>query len=233
MSEVEPLAGGAAPEASGPRPGDREPPRLGRGLTLALLCSAFVGVAAVLYVIVVAVAKPGSQDNLQALARGPMARLQVIDAAPPAPSTQFVDGAGRSVDLSAFRGKVVLLNLWATWCAPCRKEMPTLARLQAAYAGKPVTVVAVSMDTAADTGAAKAFLSEYPPLAFYQDAKYTFLSDLNPHPPGFPTTVIFDRHGRERAVMGGETDWASPQAKAVVDWVLSERERSAPPAASF
>jgi hypothetical protein len=100
--------------------------------------------------------------------------------------------------------------------------MATLARLQAASADKPVAVVAVSMDTAADTDAAKAFLARYPPLAFYQDAKYSFLTDLKPTPIGFPTTIIFDRQGRERAIMSGEADWGGPDARAVVDQVAEE-----------
>jgi thiol-disulfide isomerase/thioredoxin len=124
--------------------------------------------------------------------------------------------------LAAFRGKVVVLNLWATWCPPCRKEMPTLARLQAAYAGKPLAVVAVSLDTATETQAAKTFISQYPPLAFYQDAKFNFVTDLKPTPAGFPTTIIFDRSGQERAIMSGEADWASPEARAVVDRLAGE-----------
>jgi len=222
MSEVEPLAGGAAPKTSPPAGAGHATPGLGRGLTLALVCGALVGLAAVLYVMVVAIAKPSSTDPLQAMASGAMSKLKILEAPALAPQTPFVDGSGQTITLTALRGKVVVLNLWATWCAPCRKEMPTLARLQAEYAGKPMTVVAVSMDTAAQTAAAKAYLAQYPPLAFYQDAKYNFLTDLSPTPAGFPTTIIFDRRGRERAIMSGEADWDSPEAKAVVERVLAE-----------
>jgi thiol-disulfide isomerase/thioredoxin len=189
---------------------------------LALVCSALVGVAAVLYVMVAAVAKPGSTDTLQALASGEMAKLKIVETPSPLPSTAFVDAAGQPLNLAAFRGKVVVLNLWATWCAPCRKEMPTLARLQAAYAGRPLAVVAVSLDTAAETDAAKAFIAQHRPLAFYQDAKFNFITDLKPTPAGFPTTIIFDRSGQERAIMSGEADWASPEARAVVDRLSGE-----------
>jgi thiol-disulfide isomerase/thioredoxin len=217
MSEVDPLAGGAAPTASAFAEAKREAPGLGRGLTLALVCSALVGVAAVLYVMVAAVAKPGATDGLQALATGAMSKLKIVDTPSVLPATPFVDAAGQPLSLATFRGKVVVLNLWATWCPPCRKEMPTLARLQGAYAGKPVAVVAVSLDTPAETDAAKTFLAQYPPLAFYQDAKFNFVTDLKPTPAGFPTTIIFDRSGQERAIMSGEADWASPEARAVVD----------------
>jgi thiol-disulfide isomerase/thioredoxin len=222
MSEVDPLAGGAAPTASASAEANREAPGLGRGLTLALVCSALVGVAAVLYVMVAAVAKPGATDGLQALATGAMSKLKIVDTPSVPPATPFVDAAGQPLSLAAFRGKVVVLNLWATWCPPCRKEMPTLARLQGAYAGKALAVVAVSLDTPAEADAAKTFLAQYPPLTFYQDAKYNFVTDLKPTPAGFPTTIIFDRSGQERAIMSGEADWASPEARAVVDRLLGQ-----------
>ena len=222
MSKVEPLAGGAGPKSSGPAGAGPEAPGLGRGLTVALVGLALVGVAAVLYVMVAAVAKPSSTDPLKALASGAMSKLQIVDTPTFAPSTPFVDATGQTLTLAAFKGKVVVLNLWATWCAPCRKEMPTLAKLQAASAGKPLAVVAVSMDTAAQTAAAKTFIAQYRPLSFYQDANYTFLTDLKPTPAGFPTTIIFDRRGRQRAIMSGEADWASPQVSAVVDRLSGE-----------
>ncbi len=222
MSEVDPLAGGASPKAPAPAEAEHGAPGLGRGLTLALVCAALVGVAAVLYVMVAAVAKPGAPDGLQTLASGAMSKLQIVETPSALPSTPFVDANGKPLSLAAFRGKVVVLNLWATWCPPCRKEMPTLARLQAAYAGKRVAVVAVSLDTAAETDTAKAFLAQYRPLAFYQDAKYNFVTDLKPTPAGFPTTILFDRSGQERAIMSGEADWASPEARAVVDRLSQE-----------
>jgi thiol-disulfide isomerase/thioredoxin len=217
MSEVDPLVGGAAPKAQAPASAGPEAPGLGRGLTLALICVALVGFAAVLYVMVAAVAKPSSIDPLKAVASGAMSKLKIPETPTLAPDTPFVDAAGQPLTLEAFKGKVVVLNLWATWCAPCRKEMPTLARLQAAYVGKPVAVVAVSLDAAAQTDAAKAFIAQYRPLAFYQDAKFNFLTDLKPTPAGFPTTILFDRSGQERAIMSGEADWASPEARAVVE----------------
>jgi len=222
MSEVDPLAEGASLTTSASASAGPEAPGLGRGLTLALVCAALVGVAAVLYVMVAAIAKPGSSDGLQALATGAMSKLKIVDPPSALPSTAFVDATGKPLSLAAFRGKVVVLNLWATWCPPCRKEMPTLARLQAAYAGKPVAVVAVSLDTAVDTDVAKTFLAQYPPLAFYQDAKFNFVTDLKPTPAGFPTTIIFDRSGQERAIVSGEANWASPEAKAVVDRLSGE-----------
>ena len=192
-------------------------PAMGRGLKAALALVLLVGVAAVLYVIVSALAKPGSEGGLSGLNRGPMAKLEVLADPIPAPAVVFVGDDARPVRLADFKGRAVVLNLWATWCAPCVKEMPTLAALQAAEAGRPVKVVPVSMDTSGETGKAKAFMAAHPPLGFYQDAKYAFMTGLKPQLVGFPTTVLIDRSGLERAVYAGDTDWNSPQARAVVE----------------
>jgi thiol-disulfide isomerase/thioredoxin len=122
--------------------------------------------------------------------------------------------------LADFKGRAVVLNLWATWCAPCVKEMPTLAALQQAEAGKPIKVVPVSMDSAGETDKAKAFIASHPPLPFYQDAKYAFMGAMaSGKTPlvGFPTTLLIDRSGMERAVYAGDTDWNSPEARAAVE----------------
>ena len=214
MSEVEPRAAALS--------SDPDRPRLGRGLKWAIVCAMLVGAVGVLYVIGAALTKPGSGgEGLQALTTGSMAKLQPVSEPMSAPSTLFVDGQGAPIRLSAFRGRAVVLNLWATWCAPCKAEMPTLARLQAAYADKPLAVVAVSMDQAAQSETAKAFIASHAPLAFYQDAKYAFLTDLKPHLQGFPTTVLFDRNGVERAVMMGDADWSTPEAHKVMDRLLA------------
>ena len=190
---------------------------MGRGLTAAVIGVALVGVAAVLYVIVLSLAKPGGAGGLSGLNHGSMAKLQVLANPVPEAAVAFVDGDGKAMRLADFHGHPVVLNLWATWCAPCVKEMPTLAALQTAEAAKGVKVVEVSMDTATQTDKAKAFMAAHPPLAFYQDAKYGFMTGMQPQLLGFPTTVLIDRSGQERAVYAGDTDWNSPEAKAVVE----------------
>jgi thiol-disulfide isomerase/thioredoxin len=199
-----------------------ERPRLGHGLKAAMTSLALLGVAASLYAIVASCTKQGGDAGLQSLAQGDMAKLTVPPAGTSYPPTTFVDADGKPVHLADFKGKALVVNFWATWCAPCVKEMPTLAALQAAYAGKPLKVVAISMDQAAQTEEAKAFIAKHAPLGFYQDAKYAFLSDLKPHLPGFPTTVLFDREGNERGFMAGEANWSGSDAKAVMDKLISE-----------
>src|SRR5262245_25770838 len=106
---------------------------------------ALFGAAAVLYIIVQASSKPQQAGGLKSLARGEMAKLEAPAEAAVAPLHVFQDGAGKPVRAADFKGKVLVMNLWATWCAPCVAEMPTLAKLAAEYAGKPVTVAAVSV----------------------------------------------------------------------------------------
>ncbi|MDR3513283.1 MAG: TlpA family protein disulfide reductase [Caulobacteraceae bacterium] len=194
-----------------------------RGLAAYALWSvALIGVAAVLYVIVASLSKPGSGPvDLKSLAHGDMASLEVSAKASPPPDTPILDAAGHTLKASDLKAPVVVVNLWATWCAPCVKEMPTLAKLQAAYPGR-VLVAPISMDRLADREKARAFIAEHPPLAFYQDPKYALAFALEPPAEGFPTTVIYDRKGHERARLAGGADWSGPDARAVVDALLKE-----------
>jgi thiol-disulfide isomerase/thioredoxin len=189
---------------------------VGRGVSAAIVGCLGVGVAAALYVMGLAACKPQEQGSLAALAHGPMAKLEVPKTASGYPDAGFVDGDGKPVQLSDFRGQAVVLNLWATWCAPCVKEMPTLAALQKAYAGRGVKVIALSADSPTATDKAKAFIAAHPPLDFYQDKSMAVPSALTPPIQGFPTTYLYDRLGRLRGVYQGDTDWASPEARAVV-----------------
>jgi thiol-disulfide isomerase/thioredoxin len=196
-------------------------PQLGRGLKALITGMAVGGLCAALYVIALGACKPMNEQSLSGLARGSLAKLEIPKSASPVPDAAFVDASGASVRLTDFKGQAVVLNLWATWCAPCVKEMPTLAKLQQDYAGKAVKVVALSSDGAADTAKAKAFIATHPPLAFYQDSKFKVTSAMSPPIEGFPTTLLYDRNGRLRGIVQGEADWSSPEAKAVIDRLKS------------
>jgi len=181
---------------------------------------ALIGVAVVLYIIV-AVVKPGVHGGLQSLAHGEMAKLTVIQNGPPEPATPFLDPQGHEVHLADLKAPLVVVNLWATWCAPCVKEMPTLARLQAAYPGR-IKVAAISMDKDEMRERARAFIGEHPPLTFYQDPKLSLPFAVSPAVEGFPTTIIYGRDGRERARLSGGADWNGPEARAVFDALLAQ-----------
>ncbi len=193
-----------------------------RGLSAyALWGAALIGVAAVLYVIAAMLIKPaGGSADLKSFARGDMAKLEVSAKAGPAPDTPILDAQGHAIRLADLKAPVLVVNLWATWCAPCVKEMPTLARLQAAYPGRLV-VAPVSMDRLADREKARTFIAEHPPLGFYQDPKYALAFALDPPAEGFPTTVVYDAKGRERARLSGATDWSGPDARALVEALIA------------
>lgn len=131
------------------------------------------------------------------------------------PDVAFEDAAGRKRTLADFRGRVVLLNLWATWCSPCRAEMPTLDRLQSRLGGKDFEVVALSIDREG-TPIVKRFFDEtgVHSLAVYVDPTMEAQGRLAA--VGIPTTVVIDRQGREVARKSGPAAWDSPESIAFI-----------------
>ncbi|HEX5380470.1 MAG TPA: TlpA disulfide reductase family protein [Phenylobacterium sp.] len=156
------------------------------------------------------------------MAQGEMAKLALPADSGPAPATSFLDPDGKPTRLADFKGKVVVLNIWATWCGPCVLEMPTLAKLASEYQGQPVSVVTVSLDGERDVDKARAFIGKNAPLVFYRDPKLKLPYDLKPASAAMPTTVIFGKDGVERGRIQGPADWSGKDAKAVVDKVLAE-----------
>jgi len=183
---------------------------------------AVIALAAVLYAIVSHGFKSG-ETSLSSLATGAMAKLQVPAAPRGEPDPAFFGPNGETLHLADFKGQVLVVNFWATWCAPCVQEMPTLAKLQTAFAGQPVKVMAISLDRPEDKDLAQRFILKHGPLVFYQDPKYALPFSLDPRPEGVPITVIIDRNGHERARLEGGADWNSPEAKAVLNRVLEIR----------
>jgi thiol-disulfide isomerase/thioredoxin len=181
---------------------------------------AFVGVAALLYGI--AGCSKTSAD-LKSLVKGAMAKLVVSDHPAPAPATVFADAAGKPHTVAEFKGKVAIVNVWANWCAPCKAEIPSLAKLATAYAGKPLAVVPVSVGKAEDETAGHAFIDKNPPLVFYTEPTYALAYAFKPPIDEMPTTVIYDRRGVERARLSGGADWSGPDAKAVIDALMAEK----------
>jgi thiol-disulfide isomerase/thioredoxin len=157
----------------------------------------------------------------KALATGPMAGVIVHPQRKSVPAFSFVNGAGQALDLSAWKGRVVVLNLWATWCAPCRKEMPDLAKLQQALGGPDFEVVALSVDRKG-LAASEAFLKDInvTGLATYSEPEAKSLAALQAL--GLPATIVIDRQGQEAARLLGPADWASPEAQAMVKALLAE-----------
>ncbi|HVB16787.1 MAG TPA: TlpA disulfide reductase family protein [Stellaceae bacterium] len=143
-------------------------------------------------------------------------------AAPrPLPELHFTDASSRQLSLADFRGRLVLLNLWATWCVPCRKEMPTLDRLQARLGGPGFEVVALSIDRKG-LEAVQPFYQELglKALRTYVDESGRAAREIDA--PGVPTTLLIDREGREIGRVVGPAEWDSPQAEAVIRKYLPE-----------
>ncbi|MDF1587476.1 TlpA family protein disulfide reductase [Marinimicrococcus flavescens] len=155
------------------------------------------------------------------LGAGPAAATPVTVGEPkPLPPVAFETMDGAPADLEEFRGKVVVLNLWATWCAPCREEMPSLDELQAQFDPQEMVVLALSMDRAGPERV-QAFLDEIgvTRLSVYRDPKAAATRTLKA--PGLPTTLLIDREGREVGRIMGIADWAGPEAVAAVRSLLA------------
>ncbi len=144
------------------------------------------------------------------------AKLDRSHAGSEAPDVVFTDPAGKDVTLDKFRGKPLLVNLWATWCGPCVAEMPMLDGLAAQYKGQGLTVLTVSQDT----GKAR------PVTAFFAKKKLAHLSAYRDPENGLgfhyatgvlPTTILYDREGKEVVRVVGAKDWTDAEGRALIE----------------
>jgi thiol-disulfide isomerase/thioredoxin len=160
-------------------------------------------------------------SKLSPLQTGTMTTFIFKKAPEPLGDVTFVDKDGRDRTLKDWRGRVVLLNLWATWCAPCRKEMPALDRLQKQLGSDQFEVVALAIDRAGKDAAAK-FLDQVAAanLGLYVDATGRMSSPLKV--VGLPTTILLDREGREVGRLTGPAEWDAPEAVTLIRAHLAE-----------
>lgn len=131
----------------------------------------------------------------------------------------FLDRDGKDLRLSSFKGRVILLNLWATWCAPCRKEMPSLDRLQKELGSDAFEVVALAVDRTGLEAAGK-FLAETKVTSLKLYADPTTRSGSALKAVGMPTTILIDKEGREIGRLSGPAEWDSQAAKELINSVL-------------
>ena len=174
---------------------------------LAFACAGFFGAAAA-----------GGQP--------PAVPLNVWESPRPIPDLAFVDGDGKHLSLGAFRGKIILLNVWATWCPPCRKEMPALDRLEQTLGGPRFGVIALSTDSSGLQGV-KAFYESLglKSLRVFLDEEGSAMRDFRII--GLPTTLLIDEQGQEIARKIGPAAWDGVDViaflKARIDAVESVR----------
>jgi thiol-disulfide isomerase/thioredoxin len=159
------------------------------------------------------------------LAHGEVAAVNVADTGLRLPALAFKDANGAEKSLADWKGRTVLLNLWATWCVPCRKEMPALAALQQKLGGPSFEVVAVNIDTR-DPDKPKAWLQQagVTGLAYYADASAHAFQELKAigKAVGMPTSLLIDGAGCEIASLAGPAEWASDDALALVRAALQK-----------
>lgn len=153
------------------------------------------------------------------LAKGEMAAFAFGAAAKPAPVLPFEGPDGQPTTLAAKKGKTLLVNLWATWCPPCRKEMPSLNALQKELGSDRFEVMAISLDTR-NLERRKAFLDEIgaTSLTFYGDPQGKTLPIMKAASGvmGLPTTLLIDDQGCQLGLLQGEAKWDSPDARALM-----------------
>ena len=175
-----------------------------------------LGLLAILLVIVQSCSQP--RTGLDLFAKDSLKKMIVLETPPHQPKITFRDSIGNVMQLPDFHGKVILLNVWATWCAPCIAEMPMLDALQAEKGGADFEVVTVSLDRTAAEAAMFFRDNEIDNLQSWHDGTFSLSSKLML--PGLPTSVLYDRNGREIARISGEVDWTSKEALALIDKLM-------------
>ncbi len=190
-----------------------------------LVATGLFGIALIIALVLVPGAPPdnGSPGVPSA---GSVGRFVMAPSPRPVPAFDFTDAQGRRLGLADFSGRVVLLNLWATWCGPCVAEMPSLDRLQAALGGPDFAVVALSQDRGGG-GVVLPFLSQHHlALVAYLDPPGAAALALGSQ--GLPTTVLIDRDGHEVGRMLGANAWDAPPARSLIEAVIASHGERTP-----
>ena len=153
---------------------------------------------------------------------GTVKNFEIASEPKPAPAFSWRDATGIETSLASYAGKIVVMNFWATWCAPCITELPSLQRLQEKLGSAPISVVVLSIDRGAE-GAEKARAMlhrlKLDGLAFHHDGDGRAYKTLGIDV--MPTTVIFDSRGREAGRLRGPAEWDEPEAQKLLQ-ALSE-----------
>ncbi len=180
-------------------------------LALAVIASVFV---------IVQSCSVTKKPSLMRFTKGSLKKLVVLETPPPMPVLAFKDAQGLDVRLTDFRGKTVLLNVWATWCAPCVAEIPSLDALQAEHGKNSFVVIAVSMDRHIDDAASFYKKTGIENLALYIDPTFSISAKVGVQ--GLPISIFYTPNGQEIARIPGEVDWQSAEVNALLAAILPQ-----------
>ncbi len=201
------------------------------GFMKACSASVYTACAAIAIAAIVFVASPAAQaadaitlGQISEMREGDMRKLNFHTSAKDVSTNAFTSEHGDDMTLQDYKGKVILLNFWATWCAPCRHEMPMLSELQSQLGGEAFEVVTIA------TGrnmvpAMKKFFAEIDVenLPLHRDPKQKLARDMGVL--GLPATLILDANGQEIARLQGDADWSSENARAIVSELIGMNDK--------
>lgn len=182
-------------------------------ISIAIIALLVLGVGTVLYWVISGMDSPDT-GSLSSYAHGEMSDFRSVADAPAQPDVVFTTGEGGETSLADYRGQVILVNFWATWCGPCVEEMPALNELQAELGGDDFQVVTVSLDRSIDDAALFFERLELDHLPLIHDASFASMTQAGAI--GLPLSVLYDRQGREIGRLPAPAEWASEDAKALI-----------------
>lgn len=189
---------------------------------LAYIALFLIALSAIVYATVSAAGGTPAANGYQKYATGEIAKLDFTGAGEAASTEAFYTADGTPVTLADYKGKLLLVNFWATWCAPCEREMPSLGALQAARGGDAFEVIAISVDSKEDETYAAQRLTELGAanITFHiaTPEQYEIVYDSGVR--GFPSTILYDENGIEIARLQGDADWSSLEAIGFIDALL-------------
>lgn len=191
-------------------------PTYPKSLRFALWIMSLVGLFALAFVILQSISAPNNE--LERFSEGSLKKLVVLESPPIQPERKFLGPGGQEMSLADFRGKYVLLNVWATWCPPCIAEIPSLDKLQKERGSDKFEVVAISVDTQRITAEGFLVSRNIEHLKLYTDSTMAFPGDVNV--VGLPISIFYDPAGNEVARIPGEVNWQSTEAQSLLRAVI-------------
>jgi thiol-disulfide isomerase/thioredoxin len=186
-------------------------------LKVGLIAMPLFGVSVILYWLFSAM-DSGDQGLFGSYSQGEMRAFRTVQHAPAQPDLVYLDGGGNEVALSDYRGQIILVNFWATWCAPCVEEMPALNNLQATLGGEDFQVVTISLDRSIEDARNFYERMDVTHLPLIHDAGLASPSRvaIAGMPLGLPISILYDRQGREIGRVAAPAVWDSEDAYALI-----------------